>query len=104
MAISEEDFKKNLSGNSREIDIFLSSYTIGKSGYLNLMISYGRKYAINYSRFTSEELDKLLEETVSERAQRDLGYKIQAYKKFQEYYMEEIPALPISFSYDTVNS
>ena len=33
---------------------------------------------------------------------KDEMYKIQAYKKWQEYYMEQLPEIPLFYSYNIV--
>ena len=100
--LSDEEYNDKMYGNTPEIDIFNSTFSIGMTGSYNPSIFYGKSASGNISRFTTEEMEKLLDETVSERAQKDLGYKIQAYKKWQEYYMEELPTLPISYTQDIV--
>lgn len=102
VSIPEKDYVNKMYENIKGIDIFLSNYRINKAGGFNPVNFSSKKSSDNISRFVSEEMENLIRETVSERAQKDLGYKIQAYKKWQEYFMEEIPILPTYYSQDII--
>ncbi len=102
VAIPEKEYNDNVNSNNKEIDIFTSSFTLGISGDFNPHFFYGKGSSYNTSRYVSEEMEKLLENTVSERSQKDLGYKIQAYKEWQKYYMEELPTIPIYYYQEVI--
>ena len=54
---------------------------MGSRNNLNPFESAGRKAAFNYTRFVSEENDKLMAETSSPKTLEDPNYKAEAYKK-----------------------
>ncbi|WP_425313914.1 oligopeptide ABC transporter substrate-binding protein [Sporosarcina koreensis] len=59
---------------------------------------YGRKASFNYTRWTSEENDKLLKDGTSEKA-FDLDYRKEVYDKWQELMFDEVPVAPTVYRY-----
>jgi peptide/nickel transport system substrate-binding protein len=61
---------------------------------------YGRTAAFNYTRYTSEENDRLLKEGTSEKA-FDAEYRKGIYNEWQELMVEEVPVAPTVYRYAT---
>lgn len=59
---------------------------------------YGRTAEFNYTRFTSEENDRLLTAGTSEEA-FDLDYRQGIYNEWQELMVEEVPVAPTVYRY-----
>ena len=59
---------------------------------------YGRTADFNYTRFTSEENDRLLAEGTSEKS-FDLEYRKGIYNEWQELMVEEVPVAPTVYRY-----
>jgi len=83
-----------------EIDVYFAAWGVGTN--LNPFESAGRKAAFNYTRFVSEENDKLMAETSSPKTLEDPNYKAEAYKKWQEYYIDQAVEVPLTFRYEIV--
>ena len=81
-----------------EIDVYFAAWGVGTN--LNPFESAGRKAAFNYTRFVSEENDKLMAETSSPKTLEDPNYKAEAYKKWQEYYIDQAVEVPLTFRYE----
>ncbi|KEO79597.1 oligopeptide ABC transporter substrate-binding protein [Paenibacillus polymyxa] len=78
------------------IDIFGGAWSTGSD--IDPSGLYGRGASFNYSRFTSEENDKLLREGVSVKAFDD-NYRKDIYNQWQAYMSEEAPIVPTLFRY-----
>ncbi|MCW6682788.1 oligopeptide ABC transporter substrate-binding protein [Aerococcaceae bacterium NML160702] len=74
-----------------EIDIYLGAWTLGGNPDPNAL--YGKSSKFNYSRFTSPELDALLEKFTSDES-FDLEFKKAAFKEWQAYMFEQAPVIP----------
>ena len=96
-----QELQKKNRGDDKEIDIYYVANGLTYDAY-NPYFYKRRKNFNTTSRFASEENDRLLDETVSQRSMKDEMYKIQAYKKWQEYYMEQLPEIPLFYSYNIV--
>ncbi len=59
---------------------------------------YGRTAEFNYTRFTSEENDRLLDAGVSEEA-FDMEYRQGIYNEWQELMVDEVPVAPTVYRY-----
>ena len=59
---------------------------------------WGRKSTANYTRWTNDKNDELLEKGVSEEAFDD-QYRIDVYNEWQELIHEEVPMIPTLFRY-----
>ena len=53
----------------------------------------------NYTRFASEENDKLMAEVASPKTLTDPNYKPEAYKKWQEYFINQAVEVPLTYRY-----
>jgi peptide/nickel transport system substrate-binding protein len=62
---------------------------------------YGRDALFNYTRFATEENDKLLKAIASEDAFGEDGidndYLVKAYHDWQSYMVEQVPAIPTHY-------
>jgi peptide/nickel transport system substrate-binding protein len=74
-----------------EIDLFLGAWTVGID--VDPRGLYGRNAIYNFSRYASDENDRLLTEGVSEEA-FDLDYRQDVYKEWQEYMVDQVPVFP----------
>lgn len=59
---------------------------------------YGRTAGFNYTRFTSEENDRLLEEGISNKA-FDEDFRKQVYSDWQKLMVDEVPVAPTLYRY-----
>ena len=98
--IEFNSFYDKVGADDPEIDIFFAAWGVGTN--LNPFESAGRKAVYNYTRFASEENDKLMAETSSPKTLEDPNYKAEAYKKWQEYYIDQAVEVPLTFRYEIV--
>ena len=73
----------------------------GTGGDPNPTGLYGRTAAFNYTRWATEENDKLLAAINSDDSFDD-EFRKQAFNDWQAYFMEELPAIPTLFRYSVV--
>ncbi|WP_046226568.1 oligopeptide ABC transporter substrate-binding protein [Paenibacillus dauci] len=90
-------FYDNIKADSPDIDVFGAAWGTGSD--IDPSGLYGRQAAFNYSRFTSEEADKLLEEGTSPKA-FDIDYRKDVYKQWQQLMFEEAPVIPTLYRYE----
>ncbi|MDO5089332.1 MAG: hypothetical protein Q4D53_06055 [Leptotrichiaceae bacterium] len=84
--------------DDKNVDMyFMGMYNIN---YINPSTRFGRKAINSFSRFSSEENDKLLENIISKKGVEDENYRIKANKKWQEYYSEQLPIVPLMYVYE----
>ncbi|MFC3039571.1 oligopeptide ABC transporter substrate-binding protein [Virgibacillus xinjiangensis] len=81
------------------IDIYQGAWGVATD--VNPAGTYGREAMFNYSRYASEENDRLLEEGASEAA-LDLEHRQEVYKEWQELMVEEIPVFPTLYRAELV--
>ena len=98
--IEFNSFYDKVDADDPEIDVYFAAWGVGTN--LNPFESAGRKAAFNYTRFVSEENDKLMAETSSPKTLEDPNYKAEAYKKWQEYYIDQAVEVPLTFRYEIV--
>ena len=98
--IEFNSFYDKVDADDPEIDVFFAAWGVGTN--LNPFESAGRKAVYNYTRFASEENDKLMAETSSPKTLEDPNYKAEAYKKWQEYYIDQAVEVPLTFRYEIV--
>ena len=98
--IEFNSFYDKVGADYPEIDVFFAAWGVGTN--LNPFESAGRKAVYNYTRFASEENDKLMAETSSPKTLEDPNYKAEAYKKWQEYYIDQAVEVPLTFRYEIV--
>ena len=83
-----------------EIDVFFAAWGVGTN--LNPVESAGKSSKFNYSRFVSDENDKLMNEVIGEKGLTEPGYKAAAYKKWQEYYIPMAAEVPLTYRYEII--
>ena len=96
--IEFNSFYDKVKADDKEIDVFFAAWGVGTN--LNPIESSGRYSKFNYTRFTSDENDKLMNEVVGERSLTESGYKATAYKKWQEYYIQQAAEIPLTYRYE----
>ncbi|MBD3949346.1 oligopeptide ABC transporter substrate-binding protein [Tuanshanicoccus lijuaniae] len=89
-------FYESLKKDDEKIDVFLGAVGIG--GDPNPSGLFGRKESFNYTRWASEENDKLLAAIASDKAFED-DFRKKAFSDWQKYMMEELPVIPTLFRY-----
>ncbi|CAM3173154.1 ABC transporter substrate-binding protein [Streptobacillus ratti] len=90
-------FYDKLEVNEDDIDIYMAAWSVGTS--LDPSSSKGRDALFNFTRFTSEENDRLLAEISNPKGLSDLNYKVKAYKEWQKYFVDQAIEVPIMFRY-----
>ncbi|WP_032120486.1 oligopeptide ABC transporter substrate-binding protein [Clostridium amazonitimonense] len=87
--------------DNEEIDIFMGGWGTGSNPDPSGL--YGRDAQFNYTRFASEENDKLLGAIASEDAFGKDGvdeeYLVKAYHEWQQYIHDQVPVAPTNFRY-----
>lgn len=89
--IDFQAFYDKLKNDDPEIDVFQGAW--GVSTAPSPVGLYGRNAAFNYSRFSSEENDKLLDAIVSKES-FDADKRKEAYDAWQKYMFEQAPVIP----------
>ncbi|GAB3794541.1 oligopeptide ABC transporter substrate-binding protein [Virgibacillus kimchii] len=82
-----------------EIDIYQGAWSVGID--VDPRGLYGRDAIFNFSRYSSDRNDELLEEAVSEEA-FDVEYRQQVYNEWQEFMVEEVPVFPTVYRAELV--
>ncbi|MFA1821939.1 oligopeptide ABC transporter substrate-binding protein [Virgibacillus oceani] len=82
-----------------EVDIYQGAWTVGID--VDPTGLYGRQAIYNFSRYSSDENDALLEDGVSEDA-FDVEYRQDVYNEWQEFMVEEVPVFPTVYRADLV--
>ena len=78
-------------------DIFTGAWSTGTNPSQYGL--YGRTAAFNFSRYTSERMDQLLARIDSEESARDVNYRAEALREWQEYMLEVMPVIPTEFRF-----
>ncbi|MBK0348191.1 oligopeptide ABC transporter substrate-binding protein [Aerococcaceae bacterium zg-ZJ1578] len=79
-----------------KIQVFQAAFSIG--GDPNPTDLFGREAAFNFSRWTTDEHEKLLAALNSDEA-FDEEFRKNAYKEWQTYFMDELPIIPTLYRY-----
>ncbi len=90
-------FYDRIEKDDPDIDVFAGAWGTGSD--VNPAGLYGRTAQFNYSRYTSDENDKLLKEGVSEKA-FDNAYRKDVYKQWQELMVTDAPVIPTLYRYE----
>ncbi|RRD41027.1 oligopeptide ABC transporter substrate-binding protein [Leptotrichia sp. OH3620_COT-345] len=98
--IEFNNFYQKVDADDKDIDIYFAAWGVGTN--LNPIEFSGRKSPFNRPRFASEENDRLMNEIVGEKSLSVEGYKAEAYKKWQEYYMDQAVEVPLTYRYELV--
>ncbi|MCL2378032.1 MAG: ABC transporter substrate-binding protein [Defluviitaleaceae bacterium] len=78
-----------------EIDLYDIAFALGINP--DPMPLWGPYASINFSRYTTPELDEILDNFAS-MDMFDTDFAIQAYHRWQEYFYENVPAIPRRYS------
>ena len=92
-----QNFYEKVEGDSKDIDVFFGAWGVGTT--LDPTSSAGRKSQLNYSRFVSEENDRLMAEILGEKSLTVPNYKAEAYKNWQKYYIGQAAEVPLMYRY-----
>ena len=92
-----QNFYEKVQGDSKDIDVFFGAWGVGTS--LDPTGSAGRKSQLNFSRFASEENDRLIGEILGEKSLTVPNYKVEAYKNWQKYYIGQAAEVPLMYRY-----
>ncbi len=84
-------FYDRVEADDPEIDIYQGAWSTGSD--VDQRGLYGPTAAFNYSRYASDESDRLLAEGAS-RKSLDIEYRQDVYKEWQELMVEDIPVFP----------
>ena len=95
--IEFNSFYDKVEADNPEIDVYFAAWGVGTN--LGPYETAGRKSMFNYSRFASDENDKLMAEVTSPKTLTDPNYKPEAYKKWQEYYINQAVEVPLTYRY-----
>ena len=87
-------FYERVEANDENIDVYQGAWQTG--GDPNPTGLWGRNAPFNYTRFATEENDKLLEAINSDDA-FEADFRKQAFYDWQAYFIEEVPAIPTLF-------
>ena len=86
--LHEFNFFYDLLGTDADIDVF--SAAMGFGGDPNPAFMFGRNAQFNYMRYANEQNDSLLKDIRSD-ASFDADYRKEAFKKWQDFIMDEVP-------------
>ncbi|MGX7348766.1 oligopeptide ABC transporter substrate-binding protein [Dolosicoccus paucivorans] len=89
-------FYDRLEEDDPAFDVYLAAW--GTGGDPNPHTFYGRDGSMNYTRWATEENDKLLEAIGSSDA-FDEDFRVKAYGDWQDYMNEEMPIIPTLYRY-----
>ena len=95
--IEFNSFYVKVEADDPEIDVYFAAWGVGTN--LSPFETAGRKSMFNYTRFASEENDKLMAEVASPKTLTDPNYKPEAYKKWQEYFINQAVEVPLTYRY-----
>ena len=95
--IEFNSFYDKVEADDPEIDVYFAAWGVGTDP--NPYGTAGRKAMFNYTRFVSEENDKLMAEIASPKTLEDPNYKAEALKKWQEYYINQAVIVPLTYRY-----
>lgn len=89
-------FYKMVDSDDPKVDIYQGAWGTGSDPDPEGL--YGRSAAFNYSRYTSEENDRLLQAGTSEAA-FDVHYRKKIYDEWQALMVEDVPVAPTLYRY-----
>lgn len=90
-------FYDRIEKDDPDIDVYGAAWGTGTD--INPAGLYGSKASFNYSRFVSEENDKLLAEGVSPKA-FDMTYRKDIYNQWQQLMIDQAPVIPSLYRYE----
>lgn len=96
--IEFNNFYEKVQADDPEIDAWFAAWGVGTN--LSPQETAGRKAKFNFSRFTSEKNDQLIDEILGEKSLTEEGYKAKKYKEWIEYYVDEAVSVPLTYRYE----
>ena len=96
--IEFNSFYEKVKADDPEIDVFFAAWGTGSD--LNAMKLKGPRAPFNYTRFVSDENTRLMEDTANPKTLTDPNYKAEAYKKWQEYFINQAVEVPLTYRYE----
>ena len=92
-------FYDMVEADDEDIDMYMGAWGMGSNPDPSGL--YGRDALFNYTRFATEENDRLLKAIASEDAFGEDGidndYLVKAYHDWQSYMVEQVPAIPTHY-------
>lgn len=82
-----------------EIDMYAGAW--GVASDVNPLGLYGRDAMFNFSRYSSDKNDELLADGISPEA-FDKDYRVNVYKEWQQFMVEEVPVFPTLYALEIV--
>ena len=92
-----QNFYEKVQGDTKDIDVFFGAWGVGTD--VNPTSSAGRSSQLNYTRFTSPENDKFIDEILGEKSLTIPNYKAQMYKEWQKYYINQASEVPLMYKH-----
>lgn len=92
-------FYDKVEADNPEIHVFMAAWGTGSNPSPSGL--YGKSDAFNFSRFTSNFLEETIQKIDSPKA-FDAEYRVQQFRIWQQYMAEEVPVIPLQFSYEIV--
>ena len=90
-------FYDKLGADDKDIDVFFAARGVGSS--LIPSSTAGKDAQFNYSRYVTEENERLMDDVVSPKTLTNPNYKAEAYKRWQEYYIDQAVVVPLTYKY-----
>ncbi|MDO4670353.1 MAG: oligopeptide ABC transporter substrate-binding protein [Aerococcus sp.] len=90
-----QNFYDRVQSDDEAIDIFVGGWGLGTNPWPGNL--YGQN-SWNYTRWTSDKNQELLAKMQDDKAYDDRAYQVEQYKEWQEYMMDEAPAIPLRYS------
>jgi oligopeptide-binding protein OppA len=90
-------FYDKLGADDKDIDVFFAAWGVGSS--LIPSSTAGKDAQFNYSRYVTEENERLMDDVVSPKTLTNPNYKAEAYKRWQEYYIDQAVVVPLTYKY-----
>lgn len=97
--IEFNSFYDKIAADAPDIDIFMGGWGTGTNPSPAGL--YGKADPYNFSRYTSEELETIIQ-NIDSRQAFDKEYRANQFRAFQEYMLEVAPVIPMQFRYEIV--
>ena len=94
------EFYDRIENDDPEIDVFFAAWGVGTD--LDEMRAKGPRSQLNYTRFVSDENNRLMAEISSPRTLENSDYRVEAYKKWQKYYINQAVEVPLTYRYEII--
>lgn len=94
------EFYDRIENDDPEIDVFFAAWGVGTD--LDEMRAKGPRSQLNYTRFVSDENNRLMAEISSPRTLENSDYRVEAYKRWQKYYINQAVEVPLTYRYEII--